>query len=87
VDGETLGWVAVALGAGRRFPQDQVDPGAFLRVLVRQGERVRVGQPLAVLAWSQRQVDPQTLASRVRRAFRLGEAAPASTPLVLEELG
>mgnify|MGYP001047584855 CR=1 FL=1 len=87
VDGEALGWVAVALGAGRRFPEDQVDFSAFLRVLVRRGERVVPNQPLAVLAWSQREVDPEALASRVRRSLLLGESAPAPTPLVLEELG
>lgn len=86
VDGEALGWVAVELGAGRRFPGDAVDPSAFLRVQVRVGDRVEAGQPLAEFGWSQRPVDAVALAEKIRRAFALGPEPLNPGPLVLAEL-
>lgn len=86
VDGELLGWVAVEAGAGRRFPEDTVDPSAFLRVLVREGEEVAAGQPLAEVGWSLRTLDAETLKQRVGRAFALGPEAKAPAPLVLAQL-
>lgn len=86
VDGELLGWIAVEAGAGRRYPGDEVDLSAFVRVLVRVGERVEAGQPLAVVGWSSRPLNREALEQRVRRAFAL-ETEPANPgPLVLAEL-
>ncbi|GBC80503.1 Pyrimidine-nucleoside phosphorylase [bacterium HR09] len=86
VDGELLGWVAVEAGAGRRYPGDEVDLSAFVRVLVRVGERVEAGQPLAVVGWSSRPLDREGLEQRVRRAFTLGPEPVNPGPLVLAEL-
>lgn len=87
VDGEALGWVAVDLGAGRRFPKDEVDHSAFLRVLLRSGQEVEEGQPLALLGWSQRPVSQEEMRQRVVRAFSLGPQPPKPQPLILLELG
>ncbi|MCS7181507.1 MAG: thymidine phosphorylase [Thermoanaerobaculum sp.] len=86
LDGEALGWTAVSLGAGRRFPGDEVDWSAFLRVLVRCGDWVEEGQPLARLGWTARSLDPEALMVRVRQAITVGPTAPSPTPLVLQEL-
>lgn len=86
VDGEALGWAAVELGAGRRFPGDAVDLSAFLRVAVRLGDRVAAGQPLAVLGWSRRPVELQPLVEKVRGAFTVAPEPGAWDPLVLAEL-
>lgn len=86
VDGEALGWAAVELGAGRRFPGDEVDLSAFVRVKVRVGDRVEAGQPLAELGWSRRPVAAAALADKVRRAFSLGPGAVSPEPLILAEL-
>ncbi|MGC8916439.1 MAG: thymidine phosphorylase [Thermoanaerobaculum sp.] len=85
VDGEALGWVAVELGAGRRFPGDEVDLSAFLRVHVRIGQPVAKGEPLATLGWSFRP-EAQHLAARVRAAFAFGEEPLPAQPLVLAEV-
>lgn len=86
IDGELLGWIAVEAGAGRRYPGDAVDPSAFLRVMVRVGDRVAAGQPLAVVGWSSRPLQPEVLKQRVQKAFVLGAEAGNPLPLVLAEL-
>lgn len=86
VDGELLGWIAVEAGAGRRYPGDGVDVSAFVRVLVRVGERVEAGQPLAVVGWSSRPLQPESVTQRVQKAFVLGPEAAGPLPLVLAEL-
>ncbi|MGQ9496080.1 MAG: thymidine phosphorylase [Thermoanaerobaculaceae bacterium] len=87
VDGEALGFVAVTLGAGRRFPGDAVDPSAFLRLLIRRGERVKAGEPVVRFGWSQRDVDVASITSRLQKALVFSEDPPTSSPLLLEELG
>jgi len=87
IDGESLGWVAVALGAGRRFAGDAVDPGAGLVVHVRAGDAVQAGQPLATLELGVRPVDVEALAARTAAAFTLGETLPAVAPLIVASVG
>ena len=87
VDGEALGWIAVALGAGRRRWGDDVDPAAGLVVEARTGARVTAGQNLATLELGDRQVDVDGLRSRAAAAFEIGGSPPAPSPLVFERLG
>ena len=49
IDGEALGHAVVALGGGRRQAGDAVDPAVGLSSVVRIGERVETGDPLAVV--------------------------------------
>lgn len=49
VDALSIGRAAVALGAGRAKKGDVVDPGAGVELLVRSGDAVAAGQPLARL--------------------------------------
>ena len=44
-----VGRAALALGAGREKKGDRVDPGVGVEVLAKTGDRVEVGQPLALL--------------------------------------
>lgn len=87
VDAEALGWVAVSLGAGRRFPGDQVDHASFLRLFVRVGDLVEAGQVLASFGWSQREVEVGAIEARILQAFSFGEQPVSSSPLVLQTLG
>jgi pyrimidine-nucleoside phosphorylase len=87
VDAEELGWIAVALGAGRRTSTDEVDPAAGVAVHARVGERVSAGRPLATLELGVRQVDGEGLRARAEAAFGIGDEAPAPAPLVLERIG
>jgi thymidine phosphorylase len=49
MDGEALGLAVVALGGGRQVASDSVDPAVGLAGVVRLGQWVEVGQPLAVV--------------------------------------
>lgn len=82
VDGEALGWTAVALGAGRRCLGDTVDTSAGVVVHARIGDRVEAGAPLATLELGARGVDAEALCGRVRGAFGIAEAAPRPRPLI-----
>jgi pyrimidine-nucleoside phosphorylase len=86
IDAEALGWIAVALGAGRRHQDDVVDAAAGVKVDARVGDRVEVGQPLAELELGTREADVEGLAERARAAFTIGEQAPQPRALVLARL-
>lgn len=49
IDGEALGLAVVDLGGGRQLESDVVDPSVGLSGLVRLGQSVGKGQPLAVI--------------------------------------
>ena len=49
VDALAVGRAAVSLGAGRSRKGDEVDPGAGVLLLVRAGDDVTAGQPVARL--------------------------------------
>jgi pyrimidine-nucleoside phosphorylase len=87
VDAEELGWIAVALGAGRRKREDEVDVAAGLRLHARVGDKVSGAQPLATLELGAREVDVDGLSARVGAAFTLADEAPTPAPLVFARLG
>ncbi len=87
IDAESLGWIAVALGAGRRYKGDRVDDGAGLEVHVGIGDQVTRGQPLATLELGRREVDGEALAQRAAEAFSLLEEPVAPRPLIVAEVG
>jgi pyrimidine-nucleoside phosphorylase len=87
IDAERVGLSAVALGAGRDRADAAVDPSAGIELLVREGEVVRAGDPLARLsAADQDRVAAATV--MLDRAIEIGDAAPpAPAPLILRRLG
>jgi pyrimidine-nucleoside phosphorylase len=87
VDTEALGWIAVALGAGRRHLRDRLDLAAGLTVHARLGERVSAGQPLVSLDLGDREVDKDEIRVRVIAAFTIADEAPSASPLVIARLG
>jgi len=87
IEAETLGWVAVVLGAGRRSQDDVPDPAAGVAVHARVGDRVAAGEPLATLELGERAVDTAELAARIASAFTLGEEPVTPQPLVLARVG
>ncbi|MFH1178066.1 MAG: thymidine phosphorylase, partial [Acidobacteriota bacterium] len=86
VAGEELGWIAVALGAGRRHNGDAVDFAAGLRVHARCGARVERSEPLVTLDLGLRPVEGAALAARAAAAFSIVDEAPARIPLLLGRL-
>lgn len=87
VAAETLGWIAVALGAGRRFQGDEIDFAAGVTVHARIGDRVEQGQPVATLELGAREVDLDREVARAAGAFTVGDEVPPVRPLIRERLG
>jgi pyrimidine-nucleoside phosphorylase len=87
VDSEGLGWLAVALGAGRRRAADIVDHAAGVVVHARLGDLIEVGAPLVTLELGDREVDVASLLARASATIGLNERAPARLPLVALAFG
>ncbi len=83
-DALAVGRVAFVLGAGRLRTEDAVHPGVGVSVLRKVGDRVEVGQPLALLHYADRGLDRARGA--LREAFTIGDSASARL-LVRGEVG
>ncbi|KUF09692.1 thymidine phosphorylase [Pseudoponticoccus marisrubri] len=81
IDGEALGLSVVDLGGGRRVEEDEVDPAVGLDAVVRLGDRVATGQPLARVH-AARAEQAEAASRAVTAAITLGDAAPAPRELV-----
>jgi pyrimidine-nucleoside phosphorylase len=86
IDAEALGLAAVALGAGRARVEDRVDPAVGIVIAKKLGDRVERGEPLCAVHAGERSEARERIAARVAGAYRIGPAAPAARPIVLERL-
>lgn len=84
IDGEALGLAVVAMGGGRQVETDQINPMVGLSEVVRLGEHVEKGQPLARIH-AARVADADVAERAIRAAIRMG-AAPQGLPLVRERV-
>jgi len=84
VHGETLGRAVIEMGGGRRWVQDTIDPTVGIEMLVRLGDHVDRGQPLARLFVPPARRDE--VVPHVQSAFRIAEGSGPGhgPPLVLE---
>jgi pyrimidine-nucleoside phosphorylase len=81
VDARAIGVAAMRLGAGRARAEDRIDPVVGFSSLVKEGERVGAGQPLAIIHAS----DPaaaDAARSALLAAITLGERPEPRPPLV-----
>ena len=81
-----LGLAGVALGAGRTRADQAIDPSAGIELLVRRGDHVTRGQPIAVIHARSKSV-AESQVSAVKAAFRSGERKPRFRGIVLERIG
>jgi len=82
-DGEALGRVAAAAGAGRRRVEEELAHGAGVLVHARIGDRVDRGQPVATLLVGARPIDRPRMVDRIRDAFHIGPDPVAPPRLIL----
>jgi len=82
VDAERLGQAIITMGGGRRVMTDQIDHAVGLEMLVRIGDRVEFGQPLAQLF--ARDATRETAASMIQDACRLQDDAVTAPILIAE---
>ncbi len=84
VDAMTVALAALQLGAGRVKASDPVDPAVGIDGLVKIGERVAAGQPLALVHAN----DERALAAATKllaTAFTIGDT-PVSAPKLIDEI-
>lgn len=84
-DLEKLGHAGVYLGAGRRFQTDVLDPSAGIEVYCVQGQKVRIGDPLFTLHYSNPNGLAPALAS-LNESYKISDFAPIPSPLVAKVL-
>ncbi len=78
-----VGRAALTLGAGRERKGDRVDPGAGVEVLVKVGDRIEEGEPVARLYGSRNAARAQAL---VREALEISEEPVEPPPAILDSL-
>jgi pyrimidine-nucleoside phosphorylase len=78
-----IGRAALTLGAGREKKGDEVDPGVGVEVLLKVGERIEEGEPVARL-YGGRNVEKAE--SLVREALELSDEPVEPAPAILESL-
>ncbi len=82
-DGEELGRVAAAVGAGRRRVEEELAHGAGVLVHSRIGDAIEKRQPLATLLVGERDVDAPRTIDRIRGAFEIGPEAVNPPALIV----
>ncbi len=85
-DTEAIGRAAMILGAGRATSTDVVDLSVGFDMMVRRGDRIDAGQPIARVQYN----DAERLAAAapvLQAALVTNEQAPAEMPLVRARLG
>lgn len=85
INGEALGLTVVALGGGRQVEDDVINPAVGLSDIVRLGDKVEKGAPLAVIHAS-REDAARRAAQSVLSAITIGADAPAEPTLVHERI-
>lgn len=83
-DSRLVGLAAMRLGAGRTRTDDEIDPGVGIEVVARRGTVVERGDPLAVLR--HRRSDLSDALELAKRAWVIGDEAPATAPMVWERI-
>ncbi len=86
LDVRALGLAVVALGGGRRRDGDAVDPRVGLAQVRAPGDRLRAGEPLALVHAADERSAAAAVAT-VQAAFALADAAPPAAPLVIGCIG
>jgi len=85
IDSEQLGLVVITLGGGRQMMGDTIDHRVGLEILVRIGDAVEQGEPLAII-YSDDSDRRQAAEEAIGEAIQIGESAPPSNPLVVEKI-
>ena len=85
IDTEGVGRAGVVLGAGRERTDARIDPAVGFTILKKVGERVGKGEPLVRVHYNT-DARLDDVKARLAACWRVGPAAPAPRPLVLERL-
>lgn len=85
MDARTLGHALVALGGGRKRPNDEIDSAVGLTEVTGIGSRVDAVWPLCVLH-ARDEVSWQHVAPRVRAAFTIADVPSTPPPIIVDRI-
>ncbi|MPZ51298.1 MAG: thymidine phosphorylase [Acidimicrobiia bacterium] len=85
-DARTIGVAAMRLGAGRRRKGDDIDPAVGIRVEAKLGDRISVGDPLAVVGVRNRS-QFEEIEEALLSAWSVEEYAPEPRSLIVDRVG
>ena len=83
MDVRRIGLAIVALGGGRRRPEDSVDHGTGLSRVVALGAKVGPRAPLAVV-YARTPAAAEEAARQIREAIVIGDEIPVESPVIAE---
>jgi pyrimidine-nucleoside phosphorylase len=93
IDAQAVGMAAIGLGAGRQRKEDDIDPGTWIWLKKKVGEKVALGEDLAWYSAPREapgrgsvETAVAEVTARMRAAYTVGDAAPASRPLIVEAI-
>jgi len=72
-------------GGGRSHADDAIDASVGLSDVIDVGAQVRTGSPLCIVHAAS-DADADSAIDMVRRAIRIGDAAPGDRPVVMERI-
>ncbi|MEE2786909.1 MAG: thymidine phosphorylase [Myxococcota bacterium] len=84
IDTRRVGLATVALGAGRKVKEDDVDPAVGLEVAVRLGDWVEQGQPLFWIHHNGRGLDQAV--AHLEASLQLSDETVSPPPLIIERI-
>ena len=82
MDTRAIGMAVVSLGGGRTRAEDRIDFGVGLGEFVSIGQKLKVGDPLA-LVYARDAASAMSAVAALQRAIELGENIPAARAMVL----
>lgn len=82
INAQSIGEIAVDLGAGRKKKEDQIDLSAGIKLLVEVGDQVEEGQSIAVIHTSSSL--SKEITDRTLNAFRISDSKVEQPPLILK---
>jgi len=81
INAETLGNIAMILGAGRENKDSVIDLAVGIKVYVRKGERVQKGQPLLTLFYNE-QEKFEAAVKIIPQVFQISATSSGALPLI-----
>jgi pyrimidine-nucleoside phosphorylase len=80
MNGQRIGHAVIALGGGRKFVGQAIDPTVGLEIQIRVGDRVEQGQPL-IRVFASENSDKEAAMKWLSEAFKIGDSQPTPVPL------
>lgn len=85
IDAEKIGLAVLALGGGRRRKEDDIDRGVGIKLLKKEGESVRKGEPLVEILYRCSNTLEEAL-HYLRSAYEIGDVSKAQGHLIYEKV-